>query len=224
MTLLQDIKTAMINSGTLNLLISNELNGATGLQTVYLHKIEGQDMIRVDLTAEGGEQAKILYLPWVSQKNCILSERHVSDAPADTLFLTYELSGCKVFGIEGGPIWHIDGGLSVPEFSKSIFECEWCLEHWFGATEAIDPAEGESHYQNVAYIHRSGEPENEWDLTAFISGAAPVTYGAEGDQIGSAVVGGIRGEAASLTLYCRRDTGWSPFVYSAQELLVNTHA
>src|SRR2546423_12002838 len=125
---LQDrIRTAMTSGGTLNLQFSADLNArAPGSLQVYLHEIPNG--VRVDLSSPG-EAATIQWLPWRQGGLTVLRPPSAS-VPPNTLFLTYYLSGCKVFAIRGGPVWHIDAQVGVDEFWPVILSDDWVADNW----------------------------------------------------------------------------------------------
>lgn len=203
MSLLQDIKNAMINGEDLELSFDQALNDkAGGGLDVYLHE-ERPNRIRVDLTAEGGEKARILWLPWKQGGLPSLSAHSVTSPRNEgKLFLTYVLSGCKVFGIAGGPIWHIDATISANVFWEQIQDVEWIQDNW---------QIGES--QDVAYIHREGQREEYWNLSNYLEGDEPITYGR--GNVGSAIVGGIVNHG-KIDLYLKASP-WKTFKYTNQK-------
>lgn len=202
-TPLQDaIRAAMIGGGSLTITFDPALNGrAPGALDVYLHEIPGG--VRIDQISPG-EAARILWLPWKQGELTTLQPFSVTAAAANTLFFTYYLSGCKVFAVGGGPVWHIDAPVTVAEFWPQIMDNEWVEDNW--------PV-GET--QQVAYLHRAGQSVNLWDLSAYLSGPAPATYG-QGD-LGQATVGGIVNANHKLDFYVQASP-WAQLKYAAQQL------
>jgi len=197
---LQDrIRAAMTGGGNLNLQFSADLNTkAAGSLQVYLHEIENG--VRVDLTSPG-EAATIQWLPWKEGELSVMRPPSAS-VPANTLFLTYYLTGCKVFAIRGGPVWHIDAPVDVGEFWPQIQNDEWVEDNWPQGTP-----------QDVAYLHRADQAAALWDLSAHLQGGAPTTYGA--GNVGQAIVGGVVNANHQIDLYFMASP-WSALAYAKQ--------
>jgi hypothetical protein len=197
---LQDrIRAAMTGGGNLNLEFSVDLNARPpGSLQVYLHEI--QNGVRVDLSSPG-EAATIQWLPWQQGALTVLRPPSAS-VPPNTLFLTYYLSGCKVFAIRGGPVWHIDAPVAVDEFWPEILSDEWVEDNWPAGTP-----------QDVAYLHRAGQAPALWDLSAHLQGGAPNTYGA--GNVGQAIVGGVVNGNHQIDLYFMTSP-WSRLGYARQ--------
>lgn len=204
MTLQEKIRTAMRTGGDLKLSFDPSLNTKSpGAQNVYLHAIS-ENEIKINLTASGGEASDILWLPWRQGELPSIQEFSISAAKPETLFLTYELSGCKLFGIKGGPFWHIDAQVSVSEFWPGILSSEWVEDYWpAGST------------QDVAYLHRLGQSASLWDLSQKITGNPPTTYGS--GNVGNAFVGGIVNTHNEIDLYYQASP-WSPLKYTQQTM------
>jgi hypothetical protein len=201
MPLADDIRAAMTGGGNLTIEFDPVLNTrASGSQQVYLHAIPGG--VRIDLTAPG-DQATILWLPWRQGELTELQPYSIQNAADDTLFFTYYLSGCKVFAIQGGPVWHIDAEVTVAEFWPQILDDDWVAENW-------DPGTA----QMVAYIRRAGQNALLWDLSAYLQGNGPTTYGA--NNIGQAIVGGI--VTGGMLDFYYQSSPWASLPYSAQVL------
>ncbi len=201
-TPIQDnLRYQMTHGGDLTVVFDVALNAKSpGRQQVYLHEIEGG--VRIDLDASG-EPATILWLPWRQGEITELQPSSVESAAEGTLFFTYYLSGCKVFAIRGGPVWHVDAPISVAEFWPRIASDEWVEDNWSAGTA-----------QQVAYIHRAGQAANLWDLSAYLTGAAPTTYGA--GNVGQAIVGGVV-NGGQLDFYYQASP-WKVLGYAAQTL------
>lgn len=194
----------MRNGGELRLSLDPDLNlQSPGKLRVYLHEVN-ENEIRVDLDpGNNAEPADIVWLPWRQGEMPMVQPYSISSSPPETIFLTYELTGCKIFGIQGGPVWHIDAEVSVDEFWPIIQQEEWVQENW--------PA-GET--QNLAYLHRAGQPPELWDLSAHLAGAAPTTYGS-GGNLGNAFVGGIVNDEGQLDFYFQASP-WKTLPYAEQ--------
>ncbi|HVI45116.1 MAG TPA: BLF1 family deaminating toxin [Chitinophaga sp.] len=207
MNILDNLRNAMETGGNLGVTFTQELNTkAPGMIQVYLHQVDA-NTVRIDLQPQGGEEASILWLPWRQGELPVLQPFSIDTVPVGTLFFTYELTGCKVFAIQGGPAWHIDSEVRVDEFWPRIMSEEWVEDHWPVNTT-----------QNVAYIHRAGQAAGLWDLSAHLNGAAPQTYGH--NNVGNAVVGGIVRQSSNskqLELYYKASP-WAKFSYAAQKL------
>lgn len=204
MPLIDMIRNAMINGTPLNLDLDLELNQILpGLRPVYLHPLSNG--VRVDLEAPG-EQAPILWLPWTQGELRSLMPYWVAQAPPGTVFLTYYLTGCKLFAIYGGPTFHIDSEMTVAEFWPQIVGTEWVDANW--------PV-GRS--QNVAYLYRAGQPGRFWNLASQLQGPPPTTYG-NGDNTGMALVGGVLNSSRQIDLYYQTSP-WMPLAFSAQQRL-----
>lgn len=204
-TPLQDrIRDAMAGGGELGLDLDQALNTkGPGTQEVYLHD-QGAS-IRVDLdNGNDAEAATILWIPWRQGSVTVLQPYSTWKAAPGTLFLTYYLSGCKIFAIRGGPVWHIDAQVIVAEFWPEIMSNEWVEENW---------SAGET--QEVAYLHRAGQNASLWDLSAHLQGGAPTTYG--NGNLGQALVGGIVNNG-QLDLYFK-SSPWSKLAYETQKLI-----
>jgi hypothetical protein len=201
--ILQDrIRDAMTGGGDLELELDQALNGrGPGPQQVYLHDLGAS--IGIDLEENDGEAAAILWLPWRQGSLTVLQPYSIQRAAPDTLFLTYYLSGCKIFAIQGGPVWHIDAPVDVGEFWPEIQGSEWVEDHW--------PAGGA---QDVAYLHRAGQNALLWDLSAQLQGGAPTTYGH--GNLGQALVGGVVNNG-QLDLYVK-SSPWAALAYGLQKL------
>lgn len=197
------VRDAMTHGGDLDIVLDPALNGRiSGFLDVYLRET-GPNTVAIGLNAPG-EAARILWLPWKQGELPALWPGVSGTAPANMLFFTYYLSGCKVFAIEQGPIWHIDAEVKVQEFWPRIQNEEWVEDNWAPGTS-----------KNVAYVHRSGQPNNLWDLSAYLDGAAPSTYGR--DNVGSALVGGVVGDGGRIALYMKASP-WASFKYAPQRL------
>lgn len=203
-TPIQDsVRAAMTGGGDLDLNFDEVLNTrAPGLLQVYLHETDGG--VRVDLNSPG-EAATILWLPWKQGELQMLQPYSVAKQAPGGLFFTYYLTGCKVFAIRGGPVWHIDAVVAVAEFWPLIAEDDWVQENWQARTP-----------QDVAYLHRAGQAANLWDLSAFLAGGPPSTYGA--GNVGEAIVGGIVNDDRELDLYFKASP-WLSLPYTATKLL-----
>jgi len=198
---LQDrIRIAMTGGGDLKLDLSPALNQKyPGSLQVYLH--DAEDAVRVDLD-DSGEPATILWLPWKQGELQVLQAYSIQQAAPGTLFLTYYLSGCKIFAIRGGPVWHIDAEVSVAEFWPQIAGEEWVEDNWELGTE-----------QDVAYLHRAGQSPVLWDLSAYLAGGPPTTYG--NGNIGSATVGGVVNAGHEIDFYFQASP-WATLPFSGQ--------
>jgi hypothetical protein len=162
------------------------------------------DGVRVDLEAPG-EPATILWLPWKQGELRELVPFWVEQAAPGTVFLTYYLSGCKLFSIHGGPTWHIDAQIEADLFWPRIAAEEWVEDYWPAGTS-----------QHVAYLHRAGQPAALWDLSGFLEGAAPTTYG--NGNVGQAIVGGVVNDDHKLDLYYQTSP-WKPLGFASQRRL-----
>lgn len=203
MTYLNDIVAAMTGGGTLNVQFDPRLNGkAPGRLEVFLSAGDLPDSVKVGVEGPG-ESANILWLPWKQGELQTLQPDSVERVPPGTLFLTYVLSGCKLFAIRGGPVWHIDAPVEVGEFWPRILDDDWVKDFWSVGTA-----------QDVAYLHRAGQQPELWDLTGLLQGGAETTYGA--DNLGDARVGGIVVEGQQgkyLDLYVRTSP-WASLSYA----------
>jgi hypothetical protein len=200
-TPIQDkLRTAMTTGGTLTVDFSSDLNAkAAGRLDVFLHDLGTS--IRIDLV-NTGEPANILWLPWKQGNLTELQPSSITGAAVNSLFFTYYLSGCKVFGVRGGPVWHIDAPVTVAEFWPRIASDEWVEDYWpVGDTE------------DVAYIHRAGQQTNLWDLSTHLSGAAPTTYGS--GNVGQAIVGGVVNASKQIDFYFQASP-WARLPYGKQ--------
>ncbi|HEX6369258.1 MAG TPA: BLF1 family deaminating toxin [Longimicrobium sp.] len=185
--LIQDqVRAAMTDGGDLELEFDSALNtkGAGSLQ-VFLH--ETTNGVRVDLD-DAGEAATVLWLPWKQGELQTLQPFSIGKAAPNTLFFTYYLSGCKVFAIGGGPVWHIDAPIEAAEFWPQIVSDEWVEENWEPGSE-----------QPVAYLHRAGQQAALWDLSPYLIGGPPSTYGA--GNVGQGLVGGVVDDSKRIDLY-----------------------
>jgi len=198
-----EVRQAMTGGGNLDLELAVELNDkASGTLDVYLHQVSA-DRVRVDLDPKGdGEPAEVLWLPWKQGEMPMLRASSIESAQRDTLFFTYYLSGCKVFAIRGGPVWHIDAPVSVNEFWPRITSDEWVEDNWPTGTA-----------QNVAYLHRAGQADALWNLSDYLVGGPPTTYGA--GNIGQAIVGGVVNNNNQLDLYFKASP-WASLDYTEQ--------
>lgn len=197
---LQDrIRAAMTGGGALDLTLAPALNDkSSGTLQVFLHEIPNG--VRVDLSGPG-EAATILWLPWRQGQLQIMQPPSAAIA-RNTLFLTYYLSGCKVFAIGGGPIWHIDASVRVSEFWPEILNDDWVSDNWPAGTR-----------KDVAYLHRAGQDALLWDLSARLQGGAPTTYGA--GNLGQALVGGVVSGNRQIDLYFK-SSPWRRLGYAGQ--------
>ncbi|WP_426400941.1 BLF1 family deaminating toxin (plasmid) [Ralstonia sp. R-29] len=177
------------------------LNGRyPGLLDVYLHAT--QTGFRIDLDASG-EAATILWLPWKQGELTALRPDSIARAAAGTLFFTYDLSGCKLFSILGGPVFHIDALVSAEDTWQQISGDEWVEENWEPGSQ-----------QQVTYVHRGGQDAGLWDLSAYlVSDSPPSTYG--NGNVGSAIVGGVVNANQQLDLYMRASP-WASLTYASQ--------
>jgi uncharacterized Zn-binding protein involved in type VI secretion len=206
-TLCRQWKEGMTKGTRFELEIDSSLKEkASGLLNVSLHKIETGVRICSTVT---GELVDALWLPWKQGNLATLQPFvHKSHNKSGMPFLTSYLSGCKVFAIRGGPIWHIDAMVSVQEFWPKILNSDWVEDHWEdGGT------------QEVAYLHRAGQDRDLWDLSAYLDGAEPSTYG-EGN-LGAGLVGGIVDNDQRIDLYLKvtlnsRSSEWAPLRYATQ--------
>lgn len=196
------VRAAMTGGGNLNLEFDAALNSkAPGPLQVYLHETSAG--VRVDLDGTG-ELATVLWLPWKQGELQTLQPYSIGKAAPNTLFFTYYLTGCKVFAIRGGPVWHVDAPIEVDEFWPQILNDEWVTDNWEPGTQ-----------QPVAYLHRAGQEAALWDLSAYLVGGPPSTYG-EGN-VGQALVGGVVDGNQQLDLYFKASP-WAPLAYSDQLL------
>lgn len=196
------VRIAMTGGGDLELVIDVNLNQRPpGSQLVYLTETEDSVFVNRD---GPGEEATILWLPWKQGELTALQPYSIAKMPENSLFLTYYLSGCKVFGIQGGPVWHIDAPVDVGEFWPQIVASEWVEDNWQPGTA-----------QAVAYLHRAGQTPNLWDLSAYLTGAPPTTYGA--GNVGAATVGGVVNAAQEIDFYFQASP-WAPLP-ATQQLL-----
>ncbi|ABA50512.1 hypothetical protein BURPS1710b_2316 [Burkholderia pseudomallei 1710b] len=200
------IRQAMKTGSTLTIEFDQALNQKSpGTLNVFLHPANGG--VRIDLdSGNQGEPAKILWLPWKQGELQTLQPGSISTV--DMLFFTYYLSGCKVFAGDGGPIWHIDAPVEANQFWRRMSSDEW-MEDWEVGTD-----------RQVAYLHRAGQSDSLWNLSAYLEGAAPSTYGR--DNLGQAVVGGIVTGRQQMSLYQYATTSsgssaWSPLTYTLQQ-------
>lgn len=200
------IRQAMKTGSTLTIEFDQALNQKSpGTLNVFLHPANGG--VRIDLDpGNQGEPAKILWLPWKQGELQTLQPGSISTV--DMLFFTYYLSGCKVFAGDGGPVWHIDAPVEANQFWRRMSSDEW-MEDWEVGTD-----------RQVAYLHRAGQSDSLWNLSAYLEGAAPSTYGR--DNLGQAVVGGIVTGRQQMSLYQYATTSsgssaWSPLTYTLQQ-------
>ncbi|AOI42305.1 eIF4A-inactivating lethal factor BLF1 [Burkholderia oklahomensis] len=199
------IRQAMKTGSAFTVEFDQSLNQKSpGTLSVFLHSMNGG--VRIDLdSGNHGESAKILWLPWKQGELQTLQPGSISTK--DMLFFTYYLSGCKVFAGSGGPIWHIDAPVDVTQFWRRMTSDEW-MEDWDTGTDRA-----------VAYLHRAGQSENLWNLSEYLEGPAPSTYGS--GNLGQAVVGGIVSGPKQVDLYRYATTSsgsspWSPLAYANQ--------
>jgi hypothetical protein len=199
---LQDrIRAAMTGGGNLDLDLSPDLNARSqGSLQVFLHEIPNG--VRVDLSGPG-EAATILWLPWRQGQLRVWRPPSAAIQP-NILFLTYYLTGCKIFAIRGGPIWHIDAPVNVNEFWPQILNDEWVEDNWPAGTQ-----------KDVAYLRRAGQNATLWDLSARLQGGAPTTYGA--GNVGQALVGGVVNSSHQIDLYFKASP-WHRLGYASQLL------
>lgn len=199
------VRAEMTGGGSLNLDLILELNHqSVGLLQVYLHE-ENQTEVSVDLN-KTGELAEVLWLPWRQGELQTLLPYWIEKGELNTLFLTSYLSGCKVFAIRGGPVWHIDAPIPVTEFWPLILNSEWVEDNWEPGTE-----------QQVAYLHRADQESTLWNLSAYLDGAPPSTYGS--DNLGQAVVGGVVNASQQIDLYFKfNKSPWASLNYTSQRL------
>lgn len=197
------VRAQMTGGGDLNLEFVPELNNQSiGSLRVYLHE-ENKTQVRVNLN-NTGELATVLWLPWKQGEMRTLQPLSIERADINTLFLTYYLSGCKVFAIRGGPVWHIDAQIPVTEFWPFILQDEWVEDNW-----------GQGKEQQVAYLHRAGQKPDLWDLKAHLEGDLPSTYGS--GNLGDALVGGVVNASRQLDLYFKAGTSrWASLKYTSQ--------
>ncbi|CAJ0808492.1 hypothetical protein LMG19083_04715 [Ralstonia psammae] len=200
MTIQDDLRAAMTDGADRTLEFDAVLNARyPGKLDVYLHATETG--FRIDLDSSG-EPATILWLPWKQGELTTLRPESIGNADVGTLFFTYDLSGCKLFAILGGPVFHIDAPVTADEMWQQISSDEWVEEHW------------ESGSQQVAYVHRDGQDAGLWDLSAYlVSDGPPSTYG--NGNVGSAIVGGVVNADHQLDLYMR-SSPWASLKYSGQ--------
>jgi hypothetical protein len=207
MALIDDIRNAMTSGGNLYLLLGRELmDKSPALIDVFLRRIDNDtiEVNSVDFNPPG-ESATLLWLPWKQGDLTLLQRYSIEKAEPETLFLTHYLSGCKVFAIKDGPVWHIDAPVSVTEFWPRIENDEWVLENWQTGTEKL-----------VAYLHLAGQPNDSWDLSQYLPGNQPNTYGC--GNIGEALLGGIVKDSNNskyIDLYFRT-TPWESMRYNNQ--------
>jgi len=201
MSLADDIRAAMTQGGNLSIEFDQALNAMyQGSRQVYLVPINGG----VRINANGpGEQATILWLPWRQGEITELQPSVIESAADGTLFFTYYLNGCKAFAIQGGPVWHSDAGITAAMFWQRVASDEWVEDNW-----RVGSA------RQVAYIHRAGQPANLWDLSAYLMGAPPTTYGY--GNMGQATVGGIV-NSGQLGFYYQA-LPWQVLPYAAQTM------
>ncbi|AGK47949.1 MULTISPECIES: eIF4A-inactivating lethal factor BLF1 [Burkholderia] len=199
------IRQAMKTGGTLTIEFDQALNQKSpGTLNVFLHSTKGG--VRIDLdSGNQGEPAKILWLPWKQGELQTLQPGSISTT--GMLFFTYYLTGCKVFAASGGPVWHIDAPVEVEQFWPRMSSDEW-MEDWEIGTD-----------QAIAYLHRAGQRDNLWNLSKYLEGPAPSTYGR--DNLGEAVVGGIVSGPRQMDLYQYATTSsgsspWSRLAYTNQ--------
>lgn len=187
----------------------------TGKTVVYLHENK-DDGILIDDVKDGGEECEILWLPWKQGEAYVINEYSIGAAKADQLFFTFKLTGCRVFGIEGGggeeqnegaPIWHIDAGIDAKEFMEKIFVSnDWVIDNWNVGSD-----------QNLAYLRRAGQNPENWDLSAYFKGDPPSTYGK--DNVGECTIGGICNGKGKITLYKQESVAnakWESLNYTKQ--------
>ena len=204
-SLADQIRQAMKQGGNFNVEMAEAIKGiVSGKLTVYLHKNDNGALINKE--EKDGEKCDILWLPWKQGNLPCLGTYPIESVPENTLFFTYYLSGCKIFGIKGGPIWHIDAPILVSESIKVIKEDEWVEDNW-----------EISKSQQVAYLHRLGQQSKDWDLSDYLKGDAPTTYGK--DNVGQCIVGGIVNAEKQIHLYYYDGKVWKPFDYTTQTLL-----
>jgi hypothetical protein len=196
------VRAAMTGGGNLDLEFDAALNDkAPGPLQVYLH--ETATGVRVDLD-DTGEPATVLWLPWRQGTLQMLQPFSIGRAARGSLFFTYYLTGCKVFAIRGGPVWHVDAPIPVGEFWPQIVGDEWVTDNWEPGTE-----------QPVAYLRRAGQQAELWDLSEHLVGNPPSTYGA--GNVGQALVGGVVDDNQQLDLYFK-SSPWAPLGYTGQLL------
>jgi hypothetical protein len=202
MPLQDDIRNAMTQGGDLVVTFDQALNALyPGSRQVYL---VATDDGGVRINANGpGEQATILWLPYRQGEITELLASVIAAAADDTLFFTYYLSGCKVFAIQGGPVWHSDAEIDAATFWDRVQSDEWVEDNW----PAGDP-------QQVAYIRRAGQSANLWDLSPYLVGAPPSTYG--DGNVGQATVGGVV-TGGQLAFYYQTSP-WQVLPYATQTM------
>ncbi|NET05138.1 MAG: BLF1 family deaminating toxin [Symploca sp. SIO2B6] len=212
-TIQDQIRTAMTTGGKLQLNFDQILNTKpSGKLDVYLHKINSSDTVEVDLNPSGGEAAQVLWLPYKQGELTTLQPFSIGNVPSNTLFMTYDLSGCKVFAVNKttgdeacGPVWHIDAEITTKEFWPQITSDEWVEDWWQPGTQ-----------QQVAYLHRFGQSSNLWDLSPYLEGPPPTTYGDE--KVLSAVVGGVVNNSKKIDLYFQEPkSSWTSLNYTSQK-------
>ena len=211
-TPIQDkIRTAMTSGGNLFIEFDSALNGKPpGSLNVYLQEIQSGAGVKINLNSPG-ELANIIWLPW--KQGQLTALRPSSIKGQNTLFFTYNLTGCKVFAIQDGPIWHIDAPIEVKEFWPQIANDEWVEDYWEVSTE-----------KQVAYLRRGGQDSKYWDLSEYLQGVGPTTYSS--NNIGEAVVGGVVNASEQLDLYFKvtpqsssESSSWTPLKYNSQKRL-----
>ncbi|HTQ15667.1 MAG TPA: BLF1 family deaminating toxin [Rhizomicrobium sp.] len=202
MPLEQDIRDAMTGGLALTIEFADGMNDlGTGNRQVYLTAIPGG--VRISPNAPG-EQVTILWLPWRQGEMYQLRAETIEAAPNGRLFFTYYMTGCKLFAIRGGPVWHIDAQIPVAQFWPRICDEEWVKDNWQAGTA-----------MPVAYLHRAGQGPALWDLSAFLEGDPPTTYGAA--NVGQAIVGGIVTDG--VIDYYYQSSPWAPLKYAFEKRL-----
>jgi hypothetical protein len=151
---------------------------------------------------QGDERATILWLPWKQGEVTMLNERSIQQAPPKTLFLTYDLTGCKILFLRNGPIWHIDAQVHPGEFFPVVSGSEWVEDNW---------ESGESDLST--YIHRHGQDSKLWDLSDYIKENPTPSREYGKGNIGDALVVGFVNDLKTLNLYMRSEYAagaWTP--------------
>lgn len=153
----------------------------------------------------------MLWLPWKQGELRTLQPSSITGVPSNTLFMTYDLSGCKVFAVSStteknttGPVWHIDAPITVTEFWRQITSDEWVEDNWQPGIQG-----------QVAYLHRKGQSSNLWDLSAHLEDHSSTKYG--NDNLGSALVGGVVNNSKKIDLYFQEaNSSWISLNYTTQ--------
>lgn len=198
MTIESDLRDAITGGGDTTITFGQTLKAASpGTQDVYLQQVDPStvhvDKIPSSGVPLGAEAATILWLPWRQGGLTTLQPSSVRRAPVGRLFMTADLTGCKVLAFEGGPTFHIDALVGPDEFWTEVLQDEWIQEHFLDGTP-----------QQVSYVHRAGQAPALWDLAGRMNGGATTTYGA--GNVGLGQVAGVvaqGGQERVLQLYLK---------------------